>query len=315
MSVYAEAPAVPAPQVAERGVAAAVVARASVCIVDTAGRTQIDEELMDELAEVAARIRPAETLLVADAMTGQEAVNIARGFHERVPLTGLILTKVDGDARGGAAISMRAVSGVPIQYLGTGEGLDGLELFHPERLSSRILGMGDVLTLIERAQGQFDEREAEQLQEKLLRNRFTLQDFLEQMQRIRRMGSLTSLLGMMPGLGRLTDQVEFGRDGRPHPPGGGDHPLDDAGRAARSARPERVAAAAHRQRQRHAGARCQPVAQAISANEEDDGPTRWRARWRQIVTALAPQRPAAIAGPARRLVAAQIVDQGVRIRW
>ena len=208
VSVYAEAPAVPAPQVAERGVAAAVAARASVCIVDTAGRTQIDEELMDELAEVAARIRPAETLLVADAMTGQEAVNIARGFHERVPLTGLILTKVDGDARGGAAISMRAVSGVPIQFLGTGEGLDGLELFHPERLSSRILGMGDVLTLIERAQGQFDEREAEQLQEKLLRNRFTLQDFLEQMQRIRRMGSLTSLLGMMPGLGRLADQVD-----------------------------------------------------------------------------------------------------------
>ena len=135
------------------------------------------------------------------------------------------------------------------------------------------------------------------------------------MQRIRRMGSLTSLLGMMPGLGRLADQVDSEEMDGPHPSGGGDHPLDDAGRAAKSARPERVAAAAYRQRQRHSGARCQPVAQAISANEEDDGPTRWRARWRKIVTALAPRRPAAIAGPARRLVAAPIVDQGVRIRW
>ena len=138
--VYAEAPGIPAPEVAKRGIAAAAAERAAVCIVDTAGRTQIDEALMDELAEVARLTQPVETLLVADAMTGQEAVNIARGFHERVPLTGLILTKVDGDARGGAAISMRAVSGVPIQFLGTGEKLDGLELFHPERLSSRILG-------------------------------------------------------------------------------------------------------------------------------------------------------------------------------
>ena len=206
--VYAEAPGIPAPEVARRGIAAAAAERAAVCIVDTAGRTQIDAALMDELAEVARLTQPVETLLVADAMTGQEAVNIARGFHERVPLTGLILTKVDGDARGGAAISMRAVSGVPIQFLGTGEKLDGLELFHPERLSSRILGMGDVLTLIEKAQDQFDEREAEKLQEKLLRNRFSLQDFLEQLQRIRRMGSLNSLLGMMPGLGRLADQID-----------------------------------------------------------------------------------------------------------
>ena len=207
-SVYAEAPGIPAPEVARRGIEAAKAANAGVCIVDTAGRTQIDEALMAELADLARLVQPEETLLVADAMTGQEAVNIARGFHERVPLTGLILTKVDGDARGGAAISMRSVSGVPIQFLGTGEKLDGLELFHPERLASRILGMGDVLTLIEKAQDQFDEREAEQLQEKLLRNRFTLQDFLEQMQRIRRMGSLSSLLSMMPGLGRLADQFD-----------------------------------------------------------------------------------------------------------
>lgn len=208
VTVYAEAPGISAPEVARRGIEAARAAQAGVCIVDTAGRTQIDDALMAELADLARLVQPEETLLVADAMTGQEAVNIARGFHERVPLTGLILTKVDGDARGGAAISMRAVSGVPIQFLGTGEKLAGLELFHPERLSSRILGMGDVLTLIEKAQDQFDEREAEQLQEKMLRNRFTLQDFLEQMQRIRRMGSLQSLLGMIPGMGRVADQFD-----------------------------------------------------------------------------------------------------------
>ena len=206
--VYAGQHGEAAAAVAERGVQAAAAARADTCIVDTAGRQQIDEALMDELAEVAAVARPLATLLVADAMTGQEAVNIARGFHERVPLTGIILTKADGDARGGAALSMRAVTGVPIHFLGTGETLAGLERFHPERLSSRILGMGDVLTLIERAQEQFDEREAEQLQEKMLRNRFTLEDFLEQMQRIRRMGSLKGLLGMMPGMGRLAGQLD-----------------------------------------------------------------------------------------------------------
>jgi signal recognition particle subunit SRP54 len=141
-------------------------------------------------------------------MTGQEAVNIADGFNKRLTITGLVLTKIDGDARGGAALSMRAVTHVPIKFLGTGEKLDGFEQFHPDRLAQRILGMGDVLTLIEKAQAQFDEEEALKLQKKLMQNQFTLQDFLEQLQKIRKMGSITSLMGMIPGMGRALDQVD-----------------------------------------------------------------------------------------------------------
>ncbi len=189
--------------IAEHGVKAAKEAGADIVIIDTAGRLQIDDTLMAELEEIKRRTNPAEVLLVADAMTGQEAVNIASGFNERVGITGLVLTKVDGDARGGAAISMRAVTGVPIKFLGTGEKLDGFEVFHPDRLTDRILGMGDVMTLIERAEEAFDEAEAERLQRKIMENDFTLQDFLEQLQKIRRMGSISSLLGMLPGMSRL----------------------------------------------------------------------------------------------------------------
>jgi len=176
---------------------------ASVVIIDTAGRLQIDEPLMEELRQIKARTNPVEILLVADAMTGQEAVNIARGFNVGVGVTGLILTKIDGDARGGAAISMRAVTGVPIKFLGTSEKLDGLEVFHPDRLTDRILGMGDVMSLIEKAEETYTEEEALRLQKKLLKNQFTLQDFLEQLQKVRRMGSFSQILGMLPGLGRL----------------------------------------------------------------------------------------------------------------
>lgn len=190
------------------GVNAAKQANASVVILDTAGRLQIDDELMAELEEIKRRTIPAEILLVADSMTGQEAVNIADGFNKRVGLTGLILTKVDGDARGGAAISMRAVTNVPIKFLGTGEKIDGFEVFYPDRLADRILGMGDVLTLIEKAEQAFDEREAMELQRKLLKNQFTLQDFLEQLQRVRKMGPIAQILGMMPGMGRLKDQID-----------------------------------------------------------------------------------------------------------
>jgi signal recognition particle subunit SRP54 len=142
-------------------------------------------------------------ILVADAMTGQEAVNIAQGFNTRVGITGLILTKIDGDARGGAAISMRAVTNVPIKYLGTSEKMDGFEVFHPDRLVDRILGMGDMMSLIEKAEEQFDQAEAEKLQEKLMKNQFTLQDFLEQLQRIRKMGPLGQLMGMIPGMSKV----------------------------------------------------------------------------------------------------------------
>jgi signal recognition particle subunit SRP54 len=185
------------------GVKAAKEAGASVVILDTAGRLQIDDDLMGELSEIKRRTEPAEILLVADAMTGQEAVNIAAGFNEKVGISGLILTKIDGDARGGAAISMRAVTNVPIKFLATGEKLDGFEIFHPDRLVDRILGMGDVMTLIEKAEEAFDEEEAIRLQKKMMQNKFDLQDFLDQMQKIRKMGPLTQIMGMIPGLSKL----------------------------------------------------------------------------------------------------------------
>ncbi len=206
---YEEGTSASPPAICERGLQAAREADATIVLIDTAGRLQIDDDMMSELEAIRERTKPAEVLLVADAMTGQEAVRIAEGFNERVGLTGLILTKVDGDARGGAAISMRAVTGVPIKYMGTGEKLDGLELFHPDRLASRILGMGDVLTLIERAEQTFDAQEAERLQKKLLKNKFTLEDFLKQLQQIKRMGSIGQVLDMLPGMGRLRQQLNI----------------------------------------------------------------------------------------------------------
>jgi signal recognition particle subunit SRP54 len=196
------------PDICQRGLKVAREASADIAILDTAGRLQIDDQLMQELEEIKRRTSPAEIILVADSMTGQEAVNIAEGFNKRLGITGLILTKIDGDARGGAALSMRAVTGVPIKFLGTSEKVNGFEVFHPDRLASRILGMGDVLTLIEKAQEQFEEREALKLQEKLMKNQFTLQDFLEQLQKIKRMGSLAQLMGMIPGMSRFADQID-----------------------------------------------------------------------------------------------------------
>ncbi len=193
--------------IAVNGLKAAKEAGAAVVIIDTAGRLQINDQLMTELEEIKRRTSPAEILLVADAMTGQEAVNIAQGFNSRVGITGLILTKVDGDARGGAAISMRAVTNVPIKFLATGEKIDGFEVFHPDRLSSRILGMGDVLSLIEKAEEAFDEAEALRLQKKLMENQFNLQDFLEQLQKIRKMGPISQLMGMIPGMDKMRGQI------------------------------------------------------------------------------------------------------------
>jgi signal recognition particle subunit SRP54 len=178
-----------------------------VVILDTAGRLQINDEMMAELEQVKARTNPREVLLVADAMTGQEAVRVAEGFHRRVGLTGLILTKVDGDARGGAAISMRAVTGVPIKYLGVGEKMDALELFHPDRLASRILGMGDVLSLIEKAEGAMDQQEALAAAQKLQRGQFNLDDFLKQMRQIRKLGPLSQLMEMIPGFAKISKEV------------------------------------------------------------------------------------------------------------
>jgi signal recognition particle subunit SRP54 len=178
-------------------------------IIDTAGRLNIDEMMMDEIKAIKARVHPIETLLVADAMTGQEAVRVASDFDAAVDITGLIMTKIDGDARGGAAISMRQVTDVPIKFLGAGEKLDALELFHPDRMASRILGMGDVLTLIEKAQREMDEEEAREAGEKLLAGDFTLEDFLKQMQQIKRLGPIGQLMEMIPGMNRMAEDVDL----------------------------------------------------------------------------------------------------------
>lgn len=180
----------------------------NVVVIDTAGRLQIDEELMDELKQMKAAAAPQEILLVADAMTGQEAVNIAAGFDKALGITGLILTKLDGDARGGAALSMREVTGQPIKFSGTGEKLDAIEVFHPDRMASRILGMGDVMTLIEKAVQQVSVEDSLELQKKMKKNQFTLDDFLNQLRMVRRMGSITSLASMIPGMGKLVKEVD-----------------------------------------------------------------------------------------------------------
>jgi signal recognition particle subunit SRP54 len=169
-------------------------------LIDTAGRLHIDEALMLELREIKTQIKPKEILLVADAMTGQDAVNIAKNFNERLGIDGIILTKMDGDARGGAALSIKSVTQKSIKFIGTGEKLDALEAFHPDRMASRILGMGDVLTLIEKAEAAFDERKAKELEKKIRKDSFTLEDFRDQLQQVRKMGSLESILGMIPGL-------------------------------------------------------------------------------------------------------------------
>lgn len=196
------------PELAAQAVSAGEKQGKTVVIVDTAGRLQIDDALMQELTAIRDRTNPVETLLVADAMTGQEAVRIAEGFHKQVGLTGLILTKVDGDARGGAAISMRSVTGVPIKFLGVGEKTDGIEAFEPGRLASRILGMGDLLGLIERAEATLDRENAQQAAEKLVSGSFTLDDFLAQLKEVRKMGPIGQLLGMIPGMSGPKMQID-----------------------------------------------------------------------------------------------------------
>jgi len=178
-------------------------------LIDTAGRLHIDDELMQELERIKSAVMPHHILLVVDAMTGQDAVNVARGFHERLGLSGVVLTKVDGDARGGAALSVRAVTGAPILFVGAGEKLDALEAFHPDRMATRILGMGDVLTLIEKAERAYDEEQALALERKLRRNEFTLEDFREQLRTVRQMGSMGELMSMIPGMKKLTRGVDM----------------------------------------------------------------------------------------------------------
>jgi signal recognition particle subunit SRP54 len=210
--VFRPAPGTSVPDIARQGVEAAKRQVRDVVILDTAGRLTIDEALMAEIAAVNAAVKPVETLLVVDAMTGQEAVGVAQAFAAAVPVTGLILTKIDGDARGGAALSISAVTGVPVKFLGTGEKTDALEVFHPDRLAGRILGMGDILTLVERAQETFDAKQAATLEEKLRKNSFTLEDMLEQLQQVQKMGPIGQVMSMIPGMGNMAGEAQAAVD-------------------------------------------------------------------------------------------------------
>jgi signal recognition particle subunit SRP54 len=201
LPVFEEGQADPV-KIARDGVAEARRLSLSTVIIDTAGRLQIDEDLMVELERIKAAVNPKEILLVADAMTGQEATNVAKGFNDRLGITGVILTKLDGDTRGGAALSIHNVTGAPIKFIGVGEKLSAIEPFYPDRLASRILGMGDVLTLIERTQNLYTAEQAKELEQKMLKQSFTLDDFLDQMRQIRKMGSMTDILKMIPGVSR-----------------------------------------------------------------------------------------------------------------
>jgi signal recognition particle subunit SRP54 len=206
--VFAEAGVKP-PDLAAHALDKAQKGGITVLVLDTAGRSQLDDELMDELTSIAKKVHPVETLLVVDSMIGQEAVNVAKGFREAIPLTGLILTKMDGDARGGAAISIRAVTGVPIKYIGTGEALDALEVYDPGRLASRILGMGDMLGLIEKAEAAFDQQQSQKDAERLLKGEFSLEDFANQLRQVRKMGPIAQVLEMLPGgMGQLARQID-----------------------------------------------------------------------------------------------------------
>jgi|CXWK01.1.fsa_nt_gi signal recognition particle subunit SRP54 len=207
--VYSEGVNASPINVCVNGVKQAVSTGATTVILDTAGRLNIDEMMMGEIKGIKSRVQPIETLLVADAMTGQEAVRVATDFHQAVTLTGLIMTKIDGDARGGAAISMREVTGVPIKFLGTGEKLNAIEVFHPDRMASRILGMGDVMTLIEQAQSEMDMEEAQRAGAKLASGEFDLDDFLKQLQQIKKMGPIGKLLEMVPGMSKMAGDVDL----------------------------------------------------------------------------------------------------------
>ncbi len=193
--------------IAKESIAYSVSHANDVVIIDTAGRLQIDEKLMQELRDIKAKVKPHEILLVVDAMTGQESVHVAQSFHDSLGLDGVVLTKMDGDARGGAALSVKAVTGCPIKFVGMGEKLEALEPFYPDRMASRILGMGDVLSLVEKAQAAFDMEEAKKMEKKLRKDEFTLDDFLSQMQQVKKLGSLDSILGMIPGMGNIKKQL------------------------------------------------------------------------------------------------------------
>jgi len=195
-------------EIARRAMASAKVGGYDVLILDTAGRQHIDEQLMTEVAQIKALVNPHETLLVADSLTGQDAVNIAKSFNARVPLSGIILTRADGDARGGAALSMRAVTGAPIKFLGVGEKLDALEAFHPQRVANRILDMGDVVSLVEKAAETIDKEQAEKIAAKMKKGSFDMNDLAEQLKQMKKLGGMQGVLSMLPGVGKVKSQLD-----------------------------------------------------------------------------------------------------------
>jgi signal recognition particle subunit SRP54 len=198
--------------IAEKGIAHAKANGFNVAIVDTAGRLAVDEQMMDEIERIKKAVNPTETLFVVDSMTGQDAVNTAKTFNERINFDGVVLTKLDGDTRGGAALSIKTVVDKPIKFVGTGEKMDALDAFHPKRMADRILGMGDVVTLVEKAQEQFDEKQAKKLHDRIVKDQFNFNDFLEQLQQIKKMGNVKDLLGMIPGMGKAMKNVDIDDD-------------------------------------------------------------------------------------------------------
>ena len=199
-------------QIAENGIKSARQKNYNVVIIDTAGRLAVDETMMQEITAIKAAVKPSETLFVVDAMTGQDAVNTAKEFNDRLDFDGVVLTKLDGDTRGGAAISIRSVVNKPLKFISSGEKMDALQVFHPERMADRILGMGDVVSLVERAQEQFDEEEARKLKKKLVKNQFNFNDFISQIQQIKKMGNLKDLASMLPGMGKMLKNVDIPDD-------------------------------------------------------------------------------------------------------
>lgn len=212
VEVYSEPENKKPVEIAKNAIAYAKKNNKKVVIIDTAGRLAIDEDMMNEIAEVKKAIQPSETLFVVDSMTGQDAVNTAKAFNDRINFDGVVLTKLDGDTRGGAAISIRSIVEKPIKFISTGEKMDALDVFYPERMASRILGMGDVVSLVERAQEVFDEEETKKLNQKLRKNQFNFEDFLNQIQQIKKMGSIKDLVGMIPGMGKMMKDLPIDDD-------------------------------------------------------------------------------------------------------
>jgi signal recognition particle subunit SRP54 len=216
VEVYSERENKNAVSIAQNAISHAKNKGFNVVIIDTAGRLAIDEQMMNEIAAVKAAVDPGETLFVVDSMTGQDAVNTAKAFNDRLDFDGVVLTKLDGDTRGGAALSIKSVVNKPIKFVGTGEKMDALDVFHPKRMADRILGMGDVVSLVERAQEQFDEEQAKRLQRRLQKDQFDLNDFLDQLQQIKKMGNIKDLMGMIPGMGKAMKDVDIDENAFKH---------------------------------------------------------------------------------------------------